>query len=491
MSAPTPTTADGAPRPRVRRSSVILAIAFATAATLVAVDAAPRGNLHTGDTDIVAHGAKVALDCIHLGKWSECGLTQSTRSNVGPYPLLQYVPAAVLTKLTSSENDVVAGLGRVNFLAFVGAVAMVGFVTRRRIHHRVAGSLCLAVVVLSPLWYYATAGFGEMLSAVALLALALAVIERRPVPIAAAMFVAGISKETLPYFALALAVLLGTTRRDGWLPPRRVLLPAAGGAVAAVVANSVFNLFRYGTPDNPFYLQDRFRVPSAGTAIRHYLLILFSPNAGVLGFWPVLLCAAGLALAAALAARRDNSLTQQLRWLGLICWPLAFFATASLWFSPFGWIAWGPRLEVPVLAAWAIGTVLAAPPEVLDGFARLFRGGPRLVAAATVGAILALAPAASPWSFGPAIETLIEGDRSCPRMTEIAIERDESQYYRCIGHFGWRRPGSVMLRSADPPSGAAVVSQVAVAMMAVLVAVELSAAGLQWEQDSKGTAAAG
>lgn len=470
---------------------MILALAFAVAATLVAVDAAPDGNLHTGDTDIVAHGAKVALDCIHLGTWSGCGKSSPDRTDVGPYPLLQYIPAAALTKITGSEADVVSGLGRVNFVAFVIAVIVVGLVTRRRSQHPAAGALCLAFVVLSPLWYYATAGFGEMLSAVALMALALAVVERRPALIVATMFVAGISKETLPYFAFALAVLLGTSRQDRWLPPRRVLLPAAGGAVAAFAANSVFNMFRYGTLDNPFYLRDLFRVPDAGRAIRHYLLILFSPNAGVLAFWPALLIAVAIAFAAALGARRTKEVPQLLRWLGLLGWPLAFFATASIWFSPFGWIAWGPRLEVPVLAAWAIGTVLVAPREVLDRLARFVRTGPRMAVAATFGTILALAPAAGPWSYGLAIETLIEADGSCPRLTEIAIERNSRQYYRCVGHFGWRRPGSVLLRSADPPTAPAVAAQVAVAMMATVLTVELAyggshQAGLRGESEADG-----
>lgn len=67
-------------------------------------DAAPLGNIHTGDTDNLVVGTRRAIACVGDGIWSSCGLLPGGRvSEVFPYPALQYMPAAALVALGFPE----------------------------------------------------------------------------------------------------------------------------------------------------------------------------------------------------------------------------------------------------------------------------------------------------------------------------------------------------------------------------------------------------
>ena len=59
-----------------------------------------HGHIKTGDTPGLVRGARVALDCIGTdGRWSSCGtVPRSHDTTVGPFPLLQYLPAAAMVR---------------------------------------------------------------------------------------------------------------------------------------------------------------------------------------------------------------------------------------------------------------------------------------------------------------------------------------------------------------------------------------------------------
>ena len=95
------------------------------------------------------------------------------------------------------------------------------------------------------------------------------------------IFLACLTKETAAPFLLAIGVVCARDDdHDGWLPPLRVLGPMIGGAVAAIVVNVGFNLFRFGTVTNLTYNTPYTRVP--GVVIKAKLAIAdwLAPNVG-------------------------------------------------------------------------------------------------------------------------------------------------------------------------------------------------------------------
>lgn len=416
----------------------IAAAALAIYVILLWVNAAPMGNVHTGDTDNLAAGARAAVACLSDGRWTGCGHTAGTRvTAVFPYPLLQYLPAALFVKLGFSDAEVVGALARVNIVAFAGTIALTmwAFSARDRSACR---AIAVASIVASSATYQATAGFGEMLAALCVLATVAAAMKRRPTLLAVAALLACTGKETLAPFVLVLGLIAG--REDGWVPPRRVWLPLAAGVVGGFSLNSLFNVFRFGSIRNEFYLDPVFRTPGMGRRLLFLAGEWFSPSAGIAMFWPV--ATAVLVTLAIMALRRLVSAPRALiNWAPpvlLLATTVVFTAGLAAWLAPFGWIAYGPRLAVPLLP----GAVVAALHTGAPSFERLARRAIRPVAGlATVAVLLVLAgwpQFGAPWSYGAAIDELIAGGSGCPRMTELAVQTDAAQYYRCTAQTMWR-----------------------------------------------------
>ena len=147
---------------------VAIAVLLAAYVALVVIDAAPIGNVHTGDTDNLVAGTHQAIHCVRTGEFHACGLIPgSNYTTVFPYPLLQYVPAAALVAIGVGDARVVSGLARLSSLAFVACLVLAVWCLRRR---PARAGLAVAALIGSSATYQATAGFGEMLAAATVLA---------------------------------------------------------------------------------------------------------------------------------------------------------------------------------------------------------------------------------------------------------------------------------------------------------------------------------
>jgi hypothetical protein len=410
---------------------------LAVYAALLWWDAASLGNVHTGDTDNLVAGARLAADCIHTGQWTGCGkVPDIDYTLVFPYPLLQYIPAIVLVRLDLADPRIVELLARLNLVAFVATVGMAAFALRR--DRRLAG-LAVAAVLASSATYQATAGFSEMLSAATVLAAVVAARERRVLLIGPAFALAAVGKETLPPFLLLLGLVAARTDDDGWLPPIRLLGPMVGGIVAGGLASIAFNIFRFDSPRNLLYLDPLLRTPGTGRKAGFLIAQWLSPSAGIAWFWPLatlILCGV-----LAVAVRRFVADRRAVRSWGpplvVVGTVVGFTAGLTFWFTPFGWIAYGPRLAVPILPAGVVLGLSVAGDDLLAALSHL---RPVAVRALLVVAVVAACwpQTGAPWRHGEAVQELIAGDDECPGLIEYPIQQDVSLYYRCTTHLMWR-----------------------------------------------------
>ena len=184
-------------------TALLLAVVYGL---LVYLDARTTGNINNGDSNNLANGARVAVDCLRDGIVTSCGAQPGGHSSVFPYPLLQYLPAGLLVLAGATEQTVVTLLAQLNFLAVVAMpiVAWFGFSRRLR-----PTALFTASVMASSLTYHSTAAFGEPLSALAILGFSASITQRRLAWAVAFGLLASVSKETLsPVLLLVLAASL-------------------------------------------------------------------------------------------------------------------------------------------------------------------------------------------------------------------------------------------------------------------------------------------
>jgi hypothetical protein len=160
-----------------------------------------------------------------------------------------------------------------------------------------------------------------------------------------------ISKETAaPFvivFGLAAIIMSGAPVRVVRTSTALLVL----GTGAGVAADAAFNMFRYHTLLNHVYLSESRS--GHATAVLNFVGLLVSPSGGLAWFWPGAAVAL-LVLIAAVARLTPNGLSGEARsrvQLGALLGGAfaAYTAGCALWWDPFGWDAWGPRLILPAV----------------------------------------------------------------------------------------------------------------------------------------------
>ena len=126
--------------------------------------------------------------------------------------------------------------------------------------------------------------------------------------------------------------------------------------------------------------------------------------------------------------------------LAVLLTGFVWVASLSAWFSPFGWITYGPRLEVPLLGGLAIAALHLVGADVLAAL-RSSRAAAGVMAVGTAWGCLQFA---APWRYSAAIDQLLAGDSTCAGLITVDVNRDAPEYFRCASHVMWRlRPAVV------------------------------------------------
>jgi hypothetical protein len=394
----------------LRREAYFYALAFALAMLLVVQ--AVTGAIVESDTQLLVRGFGPILGCLRAGGQGAC-------AGASHFALLQFLPTAAFYALGLRPSQALYALSLVS-LACVLGMAAAGFALLRR-RARSAGILWIALLAASPLLLYSRESFSETLAAACCFALAAALVESTSLQVAAACaLLAGVSKETAPVLLLPLVFLAFRAR-----PRPAFAVAAVAGLVLAAGVNGGFNLLRFGTWSNPEYALPIMRMHEAFTTISFFTAAFFSPAGGLVFFWPAL-----SALLVAALWRRPRTYT------ALVLTVLSLDAAAfSLWYAPFGWIAWGDRLLIPWVCATAFLWLWTEHGAVADALSRL----PRPTAAAALIGVAALP------------QLLVELDprwvrdvfRAAPGCEQLPDLSNAAYYFGCIHAYLWRADATV------------------------------------------------
>jgi hypothetical protein len=343
-------------------------LAAVVAAMLWAQLSGPVGRpslFRAADTRLVTRGARVALDCVKEHHLRSCGRpapalplgdARVPATRVERFPLLLYVPTVAAYAVGLGPDAALRLIGLLNGAAFVFLAAL-PWLTRRRLPRLHQHRFLWAVLLLSsPLLPYAASTWSEAMAAALLVAAVAGTAARWPWAwVAVLAFAAGISKDIVPPVTVLLATAAGA-RGDGWRTRLHALAPVLAGSGAALAANAAFNVFRFGTLRNLTYLDAAVRVTRPGHVAQQLLAVVLSPSGGLLAFWPALLVLGGVG---AVIGWRGPAETR-LRLAAAATALLVFCLVAAAWYAPFGWVAWGPRIVMPVVPAVILAVLLTA-----------------------------------------------------------------------------------------------------------------------------------
>jgi hypothetical protein len=319
----------------------------------------------------------------------------------------------------------------------------------RALASRTAAVAYSIAVLTSPALWYAHAGHGELIGALAVAAVAVAVLRSWAWPLVmSATFMAVVSKETALPFVLIVAFAVARARvvRRGDGPSRRELAAVAAGAALGAIANVGFNLFRYGTVGNQDYMRAELHVPTV-QALKNAAALVIAPTGGLVWFWPValmIIAAAGLSALRTVRSLRKATREPVVLMLAAFLGLLVLF---SLWYSPYGGAAWGPRLLLPWMPAFVV-VALAGAPAVVRGLERLL-AGKRVMAVWLAVAVAGLPQLGAMINTSRFVHTYpgekanraevalhpFFADRECPRYP--AIEEGRQYYFHCLNHQTW------------------------------------------------------
>jgi hypothetical protein len=328
-----------------------------------------------GDTPFVLDGTNAFLTCVSQGNYHACGYTGTLNywgltSGIGWWPLLQHIPDAISIGLGAdghaARTRVLATLSVVGVVASVG----LGWLVLKRYGQRGWFWGFLFIALSGPILAYGRQTAGEMLAMGLLVALVAATVLRAPGPVVGlAALGACLTKETSYAFVAALGLLglVLARRRDG-KPILRPALWGAAGMAVTITAASLFNEVRFGSVLNTNYLDAKMRTPGLVYVLDYAAAVVWSPSGGLFWSWPVAtaLVAAACLLPLVVAPFR-SAYTRPA--LVLICVIVVLDIGFAGWWTPFGWTAYGPRLQLP----WVLPLVLLALVAYGDPLARLTR----------------------------------------------------------------------------------------------------------------------
>ncbi|MEC4807407.1 MAG: hypothetical protein SAJ72_24520, partial [Jaaginema sp. PMC 1080.18] len=188
-------------------------------------------------------------------------------------------------------------------------------------------------------------------------------------------FLTGITKETAFIFIILLGLVAALEKSKYKDREHRIfdtltsLIPLLLGVSLSFIVNCLFNYFRYGTFQNILLLQDFFIVDSNFQKLISFLGIWISPGGGILFFWFFFFTFLFLNLFLTFQKKQPFYKLAELSLLAIVLIGLSIgFAT---WFSPFGWISWGPRLILPWLPSVLFLVMIICADETNELFKNL------------------------------------------------------------------------------------------------------------------------
>ena len=407
---------------------------------LVILFALDRATLVSGDTEIMANASVELVKCAQSNTWSNC-----VGAAGAPFGLLQFIPALFLAWKGISPTDIVLSLGLLSVIAFFSTCIVI---MRLKSINVVTRTFICLMLISGPLIGYAPASFGESLAVFVSVCLVISLLSGHWTTVFAFSLLAVTWRESaiLTIAPIGCALLLHhyhLYERIQW----RKILAFVSGVVIGFGCVCLLNIWRFGTWKNLNYLNPDFRTPGLVLPVRVYGSLWFSPSGGVLVIWFlatfVSLVVPILVISSSAKVFSFKNISPMLIFLV----PLGQSLLLAKWYSPFGWVSWGPRTMIPTIAISSMSCCLAYP-GALEKLTRLKILIPlAILSLISLGASLGFLNRPS-----EVMADFLTPNASCPTMPVLQLDRD--YYFRCLEAVIWNADHSMFSAGWRGISGA-------------------------------------
>lgn len=391
------------------------------ATTLLALD---RATIRSGDTEIMANASIELVKCAQNQIWSNCA-----GAAAAPFGLLQFIPALILAWKGFSPTDIVSSLGLLSVVSYFLTCLVVMRIDSKPMAHKTF--LCL-IIISGPLLGYAPSSFGECLAVLVLICLALCLANGHWSTILVFTIIAVTWRESAIFYIAPVGYGILLRRYDFVRTFRqREFHALIFGLIIGFSFICLFNVWRFGTWKNTGYLNPEFRTPGFALPASVFGSLYLSPSGGVLVIWFFASLITIVVPVIAISQSGKFLMLKNISPILLICVPLGQAFLLSKWFSPFGWISWGPRTMIPAIAMTSTACCLAFP----EALGKIMRS--RVFIPLSILSFVSLGPSIG--YLNKPSEVMVDfltADKNCPTLPVLQIDRE--YYFHCLSNVIWK-----------------------------------------------------
>lgn len=288
----------------------------------------------TGDTTELIKGSESFKSCLFDRNSSSC-------QNLERFGFTPHLISFLLLEIYPNNNVVIVLWSLINFFAFIIIIFILYNYFYLKFKADLDSRLFFIGLAFSPLAAYSVYSFSEMIFVLlGILLIHFLYLEKYFLAILPGILaIAYKDNAFLTLVPLMIAILL--IRKFNKFKLSLVLVIFLLG----IIVNLLFNKLRFGGLTNETY-QANGAVLDFKTNITHFLAVWLSPSGGVIGYFFLLPI---LVILIFLLRYKDFSVKSKIIASLILLSIITISVNLSLWFSPFGWIAWGPRLILPSL----------------------------------------------------------------------------------------------------------------------------------------------
>jgi len=291
-----------------------------------------------GDTKVLAESSYKIYHCLQNHQFNYC-------PGIAHFPLLQHIISLPFYLINPSLVNNLNSLTFINLFSFCLSSLILFRFLQKNTSLKIA-LLGLLIFLTGFNLYYAYSSFNESFSSLLILIFLVVNLETKPhwFRIFFLTISAGLSKEIIWPILLLISTTAQLVKGTSFKKYLQSINPVIIGTIVSVLCTGAFNLYRYQTLTNSLLLNPILMVDNLHDYISFFFGLFFSTSGGLLFFWPSLFV---LIIFSLVSTVRKTPLF----FLNLLVLSVLIIQNAGLakWFAPFGWIAWGPRLTLPIL----------------------------------------------------------------------------------------------------------------------------------------------
>jgi hypothetical protein len=374
-----------------------------------------------GDSIALVQSSQALFECAKNGTFYGC-------QGANQFGVPQHFIAMALIVLNVSSDQILSILGILNLICFI----FINILLWRNLKGR-QRMLGLVVLLSGPVIVYAGSTFSEMLQCFLFILFVFGVKNSWRKTTLISGFLAATTKESAIIVLLIVALVL--VFHENRKLNRDFLIrttASVSGLFIGFAGISGFNMWKFGSFKNAIYSDPQLFTHNFRTVTNSLFGIWFAPGGGLVIFWPIAAC---LIVGVPLFALKGISNKKVFLSLGVLSAVASTSLMLATWFSPFGWVAWGPRLLMPTAFMLAIVVILTFEVElqiILDWlsvksfYSQCIKTAIIISSLASYGVL----------TNNRAYDKFFAGDGICPEP--FIIQGDKRYFYECLSHYMWK-----------------------------------------------------